>query len=66
MAFVNEDLLSKAEKEVFNGLVMDLHEKISNQMLKRQLRSKNKALCASDSPCQNCDSSCLGNRSHVF
>ncbi|KAM7458890.1 hypothetical protein BLSTO_00355 [Blastocystis sp. subtype 1] len=48
MAFVNEDLLSKAEKEVFNGLVMDLHEKISNQMLKRQLRSKNKALCASD------------------
>lgn len=48
MASVNEDLLSKAEKEVFNGLVMDLHEKISNQMLKRQLRSKNKALCASD------------------
>ena len=48
MTFVNEDLLSKPNKEESNAIIISLHERIANQALKRQLRSKNKALCLAD------------------
>ena len=48
MTFVNEDLLSKPNKEEFNAILIGLHEQIASQTLKRQLRSKNKALCLTD------------------
>ena len=45
---IDGDLLTKEERTKFNNELINFHNNLDNQGVKRQLKSKNKALCTID------------------
>lgn len=45
---IDGELLRKDDRNILNNLLIALHGNLDNQQIKRQLRSKNKSLCAID------------------
>ena len=48
LSFVDGDLMNKSHRSQFNIILLKLYHDITNQSLKRQLKSRNKVLCTID------------------
>ena len=48
LSFVDGDLMNKSHRSQFNTILLKLYNEITNQSLKRQLKSRNKVLCTID------------------